>query len=190
MCCFSYPFMLLLKSSLESYVMKQNCLNERGTTMKLLFKQRFFSWFDSYDIYDESGATVFTVAGQLSWGHCFKIYDAQNRCVGVVKQRVLTFLPKFEVYRGDGATYVGCISKEFSFFTPHYNIDFNGWHIDGNFLEWDYSVLSSSGSIVATVSKEIFNWTDTYSINIVNPEDALDALMLVLAIDAEKCSRN
>ena len=25
--------------------------------MKLLFKQRFFSWFDSYDIYDETGAT-------------------------------------------------------------------------------------------------------------------------------------
>ena len=23
--------------------------------MKLLFKQRFFSWFDSYDIYNENG---------------------------------------------------------------------------------------------------------------------------------------
>ena len=28
--------------------------------MKLLFKQRFFSWFDSYDIYDENGNTVLT----------------------------------------------------------------------------------------------------------------------------------
>ena len=26
--------------------------------MKLLFKQRLFSWFDSYDIYDEFGNTV------------------------------------------------------------------------------------------------------------------------------------
>ena len=26
--------------------------------MRLLFKQRFFSWFDSYDIYDENGNTV------------------------------------------------------------------------------------------------------------------------------------
>ena len=24
--------------------------------MRLLFKQRFLSWFDSYDIYDEEGA--------------------------------------------------------------------------------------------------------------------------------------
>lgn len=29
--------------------------------MKLLFKQRFFSWFDSYDIYDEYDNTYFTV---------------------------------------------------------------------------------------------------------------------------------
>ena len=37
--------------------------------MKLFFKQRFFSWFDSYDIYNEAGETVYTVEGKLSWGH-------------------------------------------------------------------------------------------------------------------------
>ena len=29
--------------------------------MKLLFKQRLFSWFDNYDIYDEAGNTVYVV---------------------------------------------------------------------------------------------------------------------------------
>ena len=29
--------------------------------MRLLFKQRFFSWFDSYDIYHEDGSIAFTV---------------------------------------------------------------------------------------------------------------------------------
>ncbi len=42
--------------------------------MRLLFKQRFFSWFDSYDIYDEEGRTVFTVQGKLAWGHCLEIH--------------------------------------------------------------------------------------------------------------------
>ena len=37
--------------------------------MKLLFKQRLFSWFDSYDIYDEAGTPVYTVQGRLAWGH-------------------------------------------------------------------------------------------------------------------------
>ncbi len=35
--------------------------------MKLLFKQRLFSWFDSYDIYDEYGNVIYTVKGELSW---------------------------------------------------------------------------------------------------------------------------
>ena len=156
--------------------------------MKLLFKQRFFSWFDSYDIYDESGNTVYTVKGQLSWGHCLKIYDNLGTEIGTVKERVLTFLPKFEIYLGND--YVGCINKEFSFFTPRFNIDFNGWRVDGDFFEWDYKIVDSRGEEIATVSKELFNWTDTYVIDINNPCDAICALMLVLAIDAEKCSRN
>lgn len=156
--------------------------------MKLLFQQRFFSWFDSYDIYNEANETVYTVKGQLSWGHCLKIFDAQRREIGMVKERVLTFLPKFELYLG--GNYIGYISKEFSFFKPKYNIDCNGWHVEGDFFEWDYSIFSAAGQKVATVSKQLFRWTDTYGIDVLNPDDALPALMLVLAIDAEKCSRN
>ena len=77
--------------------------------MKLIFKQRMFSWFDSYDIYDESGNTVFVVKGQLSWGHLLKIYDAYGNEVGSVKEKILTLLPKFEMYLEQ--KYVGCISR-------------------------------------------------------------------------------
>ena len=92
------------------------------------------------------------------------------------------------MYLGD--RYIGCISKEFTFFIPKYNIDCNGWEVEGDWLEWDYQILSSSGRPVASVSKELWNWTDTYVIDVLDPQDALCALMLVLAIDAEKCSRN
>ena len=95
----------------------------------------------------------------------------------------------FALY-GENDTYLGCIQKEFSLFTPCYDIDFNGWHIDGSFPEWDYTVYGAGGSVVATVSKELFRWTDTYVIEVADTSDALCALMLVLAIDAEKCSRN
>nr|WP_300841645.1 LURP-one-related family protein [uncultured Acetatifactor sp.] len=154
--------------------------------MKLLFKQRLFSWFDSYDIYREDGGTAYTVQGQLSWGHCLKIFDPQGNEIGTVKERVLTFLPKFELYMGD--RYIGCISKELSFLKPRYEIDCMGWQVEGDFMEWDYRVTDRAGRCVATVSKELFNWTDTYTIEVVDPGDALAALMLVLAIDAEKCS--
>ncbi len=156
--------------------------------MRLLFKQRMFSWFDSYDIYDEQGNTVFEVKGQFGWGHKLKIFDSTGRELGTVKEKVLSFLPRFEMYLGE--QYIGCISKEFSFFKPKFNIDCNGWHVDGDFFEWDYNILNQFGYVIATVSKELFNWTDTYIIDIAEPQDALCVLMLVLAIDAEKCSRD
>lgn len=156
--------------------------------MKLLLKQRFFSWFDSYDIFDEAGNTVFVVQGQLSWGHCLKIFDAAGNELGMVKERVLTFLPKFELYLG--GQYLGSIKKEFTLFTPQYQIDCNGWQITGNWLEWDYSITDQMGNPAAVISKELWNWTDTYVIDVLREEDALCALMVVLAIDAEKCSRN
>ena len=155
--------------------------------MKLLFKQRFFSWFDSYDVYDEAGNTVYTVRGELSWGHLLRIYDARGNEVGCVSEKIFTWLPKFEMYLGDN--YIGCINKEFSLFRPKFNIDYNGWHISGDWFEWDYMIFDTFGQDVAIVSKELWNWTDTYVIDVKDPKNALCVLMLVLAIDAEKCSR-
>ena len=62
--------------------------------MRLLFKQRLFSWFDSYDIYDIDGNTVYTVKGELSFGHLLRIYDANGKELGYIKQEILTFLPR------------------------------------------------------------------------------------------------
>ncbi len=156
--------------------------------MKLLFKQRFFSWFDSYDIYDEAGNVVYTVKGQISWGHLLRIYDSNGNELGYIKEKVFTWQPKFEMYLGD--TYIGNIKKEFTFFTPKYDIDCNGWHVEGDWVEWNYTIVNDFNQCVANVSKEIWNWTDTYAIDVKDPKDAIYALMLVLAIDAEKCSRD
>ena len=156
--------------------------------MRMYFKQRMFSWFDSYDIYDEQGNTLFVVKGQLSWGHCLKIFDSFGNEVGMVKEIILTFLPKFEVYLGN--RYLGCISKEFSIFKPRYDIDYNGWYIEGNYFEWNYNITCEQGNIIASISKQLFRMTDQYMIDVTNPQDSLVALMFVLAIDAEKCSRN
>ena len=156
--------------------------------MKLLFKQRLFSWFDSYDIYDELGNTVFTVRGEPSWGHLLRIYDSMGNEVGYIKEKVLTWLPKFEMYIGEN--YVGSINKEFTFFKPKFNVEYKDWEVEGDWTEWDYTIVDRGGREVATVTKEIFKFTDTYVIDVNDLQNAIYALMLVLAIDAEKCSRN
>lgn len=156
--------------------------------MRLLFKQRFFSWFDSYDIYDEQGAPVFTVKGKLSWGHCLEIFNAAGDHVGTVKEEILTFLPRFAIYVN--GQYRGQIKKEFTFFKPVFHLDCNQWRVEGDFFQWNYQVVDAYGGPVMQASKQLFNWTDTYVIDIADPKNTLLSLMIVLAIDAAKCSEN
>lgn len=156
--------------------------------MKLLFKQKVFSWFDSYTIYNELKEPLYQVQGQMSWGHRLHIYDHNETFLGYVKEEVLTFLPKFEFYLGEA--YIGQIKKEFSFLKPIYTLDYNGWNVRGEIFEWDYEIIDAQGICIATISKEFFQWSDTYVLDIADPNHALIVLMIVLAIDAEKCSRN
>ncbi len=154
--------------------------------MRLCFKQRLFSWFDSYDIYDESGSAVYMVRGKASWGHRLEIYNAAGAYLGQVKEEIFSFMPRFRIYLGD--TCIGQIKKNFTFFKPSFSLDCNDWQVDGNFMEWEYRVTKLDGRLVMTASKELFRLTDTYILDIADPEDALLCLMIVLAIDAAKCS--
>ena len=61
--------------------------------MKMLIKQRFLSWFDSYDVYDENDEVLYVCKGQFSWGHTLKVFDQNERELGMIKEKVWSFLP-------------------------------------------------------------------------------------------------
>lgn len=154
--------------------------------MKLMFKQRLFSWLDSYDIYDEYGNTVYTASGKLAWGHKLEIYDHNDNYMATLKENLISFLPCFDIQM-NGQT-IGTIRKEFTFFTPSFSVNCKGWSVEGSFLEWDFRILSSTGKMVALIEKQLFHLTDTYIIDVMEEQDNLLALMVVLAIDAAKCN--
>ena len=60
--------------------------------------------------------------------------------------------------------------------------------MEGDFLGWDYDVYNGCSSIFH-ISKQLLSWGDTYAIDITDPADELDGLMLVIAIDASHCSQ-
>lgn len=155
--------------------------------MRLLFKQRFFSWFDSYDIYYEDGSVAYQVQGKMAWGHLLEIYDGAGNYLGKIREEILTFLPRFAMYVGERC--IGEIKKEFTFFKPQFTLNCNDWQVEGDWLQWEYQVTDGGGNMIMQASKQVFNWTDTYVIDVVRPEHALLSLMIVLAIDAAKCSQ-
>ena len=153
--------------------------------MKLLFRQRFFSWFDSYDIYDEAGNTLFVVKGRPAWGHRLEIYDRFDQHIGTIKEEILAFLPRFDIFIT--GNYIGQIRKAISFFRPRYQVDFNGWRVEGDLFGWEYGVFYGNEPIMHA-SKQVLNLTDTYVIDVEKEENMLYSLMVVLAIDAATCA--
>lgn len=156
--------------------------------MKLLIKQRVFSWTDTYDVYDEAGETKYYIKGEaLSLGHRLHVYDAGRRELGLVKEKLLTLLPCFEIFVN--GVQVGEIQKKFSFMLPKYELKYQDWHVEGDFLGWNYAVYRECCPVVH-IKKELWHWGDTYVIEIDDARDELAALLLVLAIDAANCQVN
>lgn len=56
--------------------------------MKLLIKQRVFSWTDTYDVYDEAGNPKYFVKAEFfTLGHQIHVYDMNHNEIGAVKER-------------------------------------------------------------------------------------------------------
>lgn len=82
--------------------------------MKLLMKQRVFSWTDTYDVYDEAGNKKYFVKAELfRLGHQIHVFDVSGNEIGMIKQRLFTLLPSFDIIIG-GREF-GNIQKEFTF---------------------------------------------------------------------------
>ena len=153
--------------------------------MKLYIKQKAFSWTDSFTVCDEQGTVCYTV--KADWprlGHQLYIYDAAGQEVGLVSEKLLTWLPVFEISK-NGRT-LGSVRREWSFLRPRYTVDYKDWQVQGEVFGWEYTV-SSRGRQVATICKELFTWTDSYVIETAEEQDAEEVLMLVIAIDAANC---
>lgn len=157
--------------------------------MKLLIKQRMFTITDHYHVYDETGEIRYEVEDEFfRLGHQIHVYDKRSgREVGSIHQKLFTWMPEFEIVI-DGRV-MGTIRKQMTFFVPKYQVDYRGWSVEGDLMGWDYQVMRGEVPVMS-ISKELLNWTDTYSLQYSNPADEIPGLLLVVAIDAVNCSKN
>lgn len=152
-----------------------------GINMKLYMKQKVFSFVDKFTIKDENENDRYFIQGEFfSWGHKLHVYDIYEKEVAFVKQKVMTFLPKFEVYI-NGSLAVEVV-KEFTLFKPRYILKHTNWSVAGDFWSHNYTV-SDSQKEIASIQKAWFTWGDSYEIDIAPGIDELLVTATVLAID-------
>lgn len=155
--------------------------------MKLKFKQKAMSIMGKYEILDEKDQVVYKVQGKLSMPKRFEIMNAGGELIGELKSKFFDFLPTFRLFINGQE--IGRVKKKFRMLGQAFDIDCNGWQIEGDIFGWDYNIVDVLGNPVATLNKQVFNLFDVYELYIVNPQDALMVLMVVLAIDAEKANQ-
>jgi uncharacterized protein YxjI len=145
-------------------------------------KQKWLSWGDDFHIQDEGGGNAFFVDGRaLSIGDKLSFQDMRGNELAFISQRLLAWGPTYEVHVGNRLT-ATVKKKLFTLFHCKFEVDVPGpddLEAGGDFLDHEYT-FSRHGSVVATVSKRWFSWTDTYGIDIADGEN--DVLILASAV--------
>ncbi len=151
--------------------------------MNLYIKQRIFSIGDKYDICDEEQNSVYFCQGEVfTLGNKLHLYNKEGEEVAFIKQKLLTFMPQFEVLMN--GEIVATIKKEFTFFYKKINIEstYGKFQIEGNFWDHDYSIYCND-QLLGTIKKEWLTWGDVYNLHTNTDEHSEFFVALTLAID-------
>lgn len=140
--------------------------------MQYVIKEKFWSWGDTFHIFDVAKQPLFQVVGEaFSWGDKLSFQDMQGNELAFISQKLWSWKPKYEIYRS-GQMFAEVV-KEFSWFNSTFTLDVpgpNDYSIDGSFWEHQYR-FTRGGQVVARIGKEAWAWTDTYGIEIVDGDD-------------------
>jgi len=148
--------------------------------MNLYMKQKVFSWRDKFAVKDEAERDRWFAQGEIfTLGRKLHVYDAAGAEVAFIRQKLLSFLPRYYIEIG-GREYE--FVKELTLLRPRYTIRNLDWSVEGNFFEHDYAVSDSRGEVMR-ISKAWFTWGDSYELAIADPQNELLCLCVALAID-------
>ena len=64
----------------------------------------------------------------------------------------------------------------------NFDLDVNGWHLDGNLIQNSFSVTDKGGYTVLKIS-DAFNSTGIYVLELSNHEHEILGLLLVMAVE-------
>lgn len=147
-------------------------------------KEKFWSWGNKFIITDEQNNSQFVVDGQaFSWGDKLSFQDLEGNELAFINQRLMSLMPRYQILT-NGTVFAEVI-KEFSWFQQKFKLDVpgpNDYEIDGSFWQHEFN-FTRSGRKVASVSKKLWAWTDSYGVNIVDGEDDVSILCACIVID-------
>lgn len=150
--------------------------------MNLYLKQKVFSWGDKFTVFDDMGNDRYYVYGEVfSFGKKLHITDLGGNELAFIRQKPISFLPKYYISRS--GMEIAEVVKEFTLFKQEYTVNGFGWTVRGDFFAHEYEIYAAD-RMIASVSKKWLTWGDAYEIRIEAGVEEIDALAVILVIDA------
>ncbi|HLI70331.1 MAG TPA: LURP-one-related family protein [Ktedonobacteraceae bacterium] len=155
--------------------------------MRFHIKERGWTLREEFIVRDQDGKPAFKVKGRFFHiGDNLEMIDLhQNMEAAHIKQKVIALTPHYEIYQ-NGMLWASLHEKLLHFFGERFKIALdNGefYHITGNIMDWDFTVTNERGDLLATISKKISLFEDSYGVDIAQNADV--PLMIALAITIE-----
>jgi len=151
--------------------------------MKFYIKQKVFSFKDKFNITDEQENLNYQVQGKVfSIHNKLDLLDQNGDVLFSSKRKLFRIFPKYLLFDQQGEQ-VASIVKKFSI-RPKFDLSILGKEqvVDGSLFAHSFNILDS-GSVVASISKKIISWGDTYEIEIYEKENIELYLFVVIILD-------
>lgn len=153
--------------------------------MRYVMKQKIWCLGDDFRIQDADGNDRYVIDGRaFSIGHKLSFQDLSGNELAFIRQRLLSWGPAYEIYRG--GVLAAVVKKHlFTFFHCKFEVDgpgANDFEASGDFMDHEYEIIGAHG-VAARVSKRWFRLSDTYGVEIADGQDQILFLATATVID-------
>jgi uncharacterized protein YxjI len=151
--------------------------------MRFYIKQKVFSFRDKFRIMDESQKEMYQVSGKfMSVQNKLQLLNMDGSTVLHAKKKVFAILPKYTIFDPHDNE-VAYIQRRFAF-KPRFDVQVGtkDLRVEGSFWGHSFGIFDGDRE-VASISKKIISWGDTYEIEVHDDRDTELFLFIVIIID-------
>lgn len=152
--------------------------------MKFYIKQKAFSFKDKFTIKDENGKDVFQLQGKVFSVHNkINFMNMQEEVLLKIHKKAISFLPKYFI-DDERDENLAIVQRKMAFFKSKFEIQFGSraLTVTGNVWQHNFDI-EEDGKDVATISKKILSFGDSYEIDIIDEDITNILLAIVIIID-------
>ena len=89
-----------------------------------------------------------------------------------------------------GGNKLGKVKTKAAFAKQKYEVTFKDWVVEGDIFGNNFKVLDKNGDIVMTTSQKLAYSNDMYFVDITDPKNEFECVLILLALDSASVSKS